>query len=349
MGQGYVRFDRLEVFILDEADRMLDMGFIHDVRRVIAALPSRRQTLFFSATMPDEIVDLADSILTDPVQVAVTPSATTVEKVSQRVYFVDKAEKRGLLEWLLTDRSISRALVFTRTKHGANKVVEQLAKARPPVRAEAIHGNKSQGARERALSNFKSGATRVLVATDIAARGIDVEAISHVINYDLPNIPESYVHRIGRTARAGAEGAAISFCDHEEREFLVDIERLIRQHVPRVVDHPFAAREAPPPETSLHRSDRRYEAVPGGTKRAPRPAPSTGPLTVHPAERLRGDRVRDERRDDRSRGEHPRRPEAVAAAAEPGPSEPPRRHIHHPPRQPAPGAPAAPRRRRRRR
>ena len=222
MNQGYVKLDKIEYFVLDEADRMLDMGFIHDVRRVIAALPSKRQTMLFSATMPQDIQDLADRILIEPVRVEVTPQATTVEKIDQSVYFVEKKDKRALLEHLLEDKGIRRALVFTRTKHGANKLVEQIA--RSSIRAEAIHGNKSQTARERALANFKSGATRVLVATDIAARGLDVDDVTHVINYDLPNEPESYVHRIGRTARAGASGVAFSFCDNDERAYLRDIE-----------------------------------------------------------------------------------------------------------------------------
>src|SRR5262249_24260222 len=203
---------------LDEADRMLDMGFIHDVRRVIALVPARRQTLFFSATMPPDIQDLSARILVDPARVAVTPIASTAEKIRQSVYFVEKVDKRALLEHVLGDPAIERALVFTRTKHGANRVAEQLARAR--IGAEAIHGNKSQNARERALANFKRGTTRVLVATDIAARGIDVEGISHVINFELPEVPESYVHRIGRTARAGASGIAFSFCDREERGLL---------------------------------------------------------------------------------------------------------------------------------
>jgi ATP-dependent RNA helicase RhlE len=239
MNQGYVKLDKLEILVLDEADRMLDMGFIHDVKRIINALPKRRQTLLFSATMPKDIQDLANNILIEPVHVEVTPQATTVDKVQQSVYFVEKNQKRDLLEHLLRDKNVTRALVFTRTKHGANKVVKQLLNAR--IHAEAIHGNKSQTARERALANFKSNAIRVLVATDIAARGLDVEDISHVINYDLPNEPESYVHRIGRTARAGAEGIAYSFCDTEERAYLRDIERLIRMRVPVVAEHPFAS------------------------------------------------------------------------------------------------------------
>jgi ATP-dependent RNA helicase RhlE len=227
--QRKVHLGDLEVFVLDEADRMLDMGFIHDVRRVIALIPQRRQTLFFSATMPPDIIDLSARILVDPARVAVTPIASTAEKVEQHVYFVDKGDKRALLERVLGDPAIERVLVFTRTKHGANRVAEGLARAR--ISAEAIHGNKSQGARERALASFKSGGTRVLVATDIAARGLDIDAVTHVINFDLPDVAESYVHRIGRTARAGASGIAFSFCDREERAMLVAIERLIRKRI----------------------------------------------------------------------------------------------------------------------
>ncbi|MFT3776108.1 MAG: DEAD/DEAH box helicase [Minicystis sp.] len=234
--QGKVSLRDLEIFVLDEADRMLDMGFIHDVRRVIALLPERRQTLFFSATMPPDIMDLSARILTDPAKVAVTPIASTAEKIQQHVYFVDKSSKRALLEHVLQDPAIERALVFTRTKHGANRVAEHLEKAR--IGAAAIHGNKSQNARERALAGFKDGSTRVLVATDIAARGIDVDGVTHVINFDLPDVPESYVHRIGRTARAGASGIAFSFCDGEEKTLLWSIERLIRMRITVVEDHP---------------------------------------------------------------------------------------------------------------
>ena len=267
MGQGFVKLDRIEVLVLDEADRMLDMGFIHDVRRIINAVPRKRQTLLFSATMPHEIQQLANNILVNPVSVAVTPVASTVEMIQQSVFFVEKQDKAPLLEDLLRDKTVKRVLVFTRTKHGANKVVKQLSNAR--VMAEAIHGNKSQTARERALANFKSGATRVLVATDIAARGIDVENITHVINYDLPNEPETYVHRIGRTARAGASGFAWSFCDTDEREYLRDIERLIRLHVPVATQNTFASRLPPPPPTNMNPSGR-------GQRPQPRPAANNG-------------------------------------------------------------------------
>ena len=247
LGQGHLRLDRVTHFVLDEADRMLDMGFIHDVRRVVAELPKRRQTAFFSATMPHEVARLAGDILTDPLRVEVAPSATTVERIEQQVFFVETANKRALLAEVLKDPGLSRVIVFSRTKHGANRIAEQLGKR--GVDAAAIHGNKSQGARQRALEGFKAGRTRVLVATDIAARGIDVDDVSHVINFDLPNEPESYVHRIGRTARAGAAGIALSFCDAGEREFLRDIEKLTRQRLEVMAGHPFhaAAVNAVPP------------------------------------------------------------------------------------------------------
>jgi ATP-dependent RNA helicase RhlE len=225
--QRLVRLSGLEIFVLDEADRMLDMGFIHDVRRIIAAIPKRRQTLFFSATMPPEIGRLAQQILTDPAKVEVTPVASTAERIHQVTFYVAENLKTSLLKHLLTDPRATRALVFTRTKRDANRVAESLTHS--GIGAAAIHGNKSQGARERALEGIKSGRTRVLVATDIAARGIDIDQVSHVFNYDIPNVPESYVHRIGRTARAGQSGMAVSFCAPDERAFLADIERLIRK------------------------------------------------------------------------------------------------------------------------
>jgi ATP-dependent RNA helicase RhlE len=228
--------------VLDEADRMLDMGFIEPIRRIVGALPRRRQNLMFSATMPDEIMKLAHQILVDPVKIAVTPVSSTAEKVRQWVLFVDRSDKRALLKEVLRDPTMTRVLVFTRTKHGANKVAEELD--RKGVPSAAIHGNKSQNARQRALDAFKAGRIRVLVATDIAARGIDVDGVTHVINFEIPDEPESYVHRIGRTARAGASGIALSFCDAEERASLRDIERLIRSQVPVVADHPFAGRVA---------------------------------------------------------------------------------------------------------
>jgi ATP-dependent RNA helicase RhlE len=249
MNQGHVRLDKIEIFVLDEADRMLDMGFINDIRKVVRVIPQKRQTLFFSATMPREIQSLADSLLHDPVRVEVAAVSSAAETVAQSLYFVAKADKPALLKHLLADRSITRALVFSRTKHGADKVCRHLEQA--GIRAEAIHGNKSQNARIRALEGFRKGTTRVLVASDIAARGLDIDGISHVVNYDLPNEPETYVHRIGRTGRAGASGIALSFCDGEERAYLRDIERTIRKPVPVVAEHPFAAgAHAPAPARS---------------------------------------------------------------------------------------------------
>ena len=230
IGQGHLRLDAIETVVLDEADRMLDMGFIHDVKKIVALLPKQRQTLLFSATMPTAIARLAAGILRDPVRVEVTPPSTTVELIEQRVAFVERAGKREMLCAMLRDAALARVLVFTRTKHTANRVAEQLTRA--GFSAEAIHGNKSQGARQRALEGFRAGHVRVLVATDIAARGIDVDGITHVVNYELPNVPDTYVHRIGRTARAGAAGAAISLCDGEERAYLKDIERAIGRKVP---------------------------------------------------------------------------------------------------------------------
>jgi ATP-dependent RNA helicase RhlE len=241
MNQGYITLDHIGYSVLDEADRMLDMGFIHDIRKIIAHLPAKRQSLFFSATMPPDIVELSRKILGNPEKVSVQPEQTTAEKVSQTVYHINKQDKPHLLVHLLEKEPSASSLVFTRTKHGADKVVKFLKKA--GIDAAAIHGNKSQGARQLALGNFKNGHSNVLVATDIAARGIDIDELQFVINYDLPNIPETYVHRIGRTGRAGFEGQAISFCDEEEKVYLRDIEKLIRQKVPVVKDHPFIGNE----------------------------------------------------------------------------------------------------------
>lgn len=264
--QGFIDLKNVKYSVLDEADRMLDMGFIHDIRKLIALLPPKRQSLFFSATMPPDIVALSRKILGNPEKVSVTPDQTTAEKVEQSLYFVNKPGKTKLLIHLLNTEKMDSVLVFSRTKHGANKIVKLLDRA--GVAAEAIHSNKSQGARQRALGNFKSGETQVLVATDIAARGIDVDDLSHVVNYDLPNISETYVHRIGRTGRAGASGIAISFCDEEEKAYLRDIEKLIRQKIKIVKDHPFvdfkpavAAKDA---------------AVPYGLRKKSKPANSGG-------------------------------------------------------------------------
>ena len=239
MNQGYVNLSRIEHFVLDEADRMLDMGFIHDVKKIFSKIPSKRQTLLFSATMPKEVLSLSNFLLKDPIRISVAPVSATAEKVNQKVFFVDQKSKRLLLKSLLKNDKIdiSSVLVFTRTKHGANRVVKDLAKNN--ITAQAIHGNKSQNARQNALDNFKKRITRVLVATDIAARGIDIDDLSHVINYDIPNIPETYVHRIGRTGRAGNSGIAWSFVDTEERKYLSDIQKLIKKEIEIEINHEF--------------------------------------------------------------------------------------------------------------
>lgn len=237
VGQGHIDLSNVEVLVLDEADRMLDMGFVRDIRRVVSMIPKERQTLLFSATMPKSISELAGGLLRDPARVEVTPPSTTVERIRQAVMFVDDSNKKQAVLMLVQSPKVVRAIVFTLMKHEANKVAEFLCKE--GIAAEAIHGNKSQGARERAMAGFRSGAVKVLVATDIAARGIDVDEISHVFNYDLPNVPESYVHRIGRTGRAGREGWAVSLCDAEQRAWLRDIEREIGMPLPVFMDHPF--------------------------------------------------------------------------------------------------------------
>ncbi len=280
MNQGHVHLDQIEVFVLDEADRMLDMGFIHDVRKIAAELPNQRQTALFSATMPKTVKGLAGSLLTDPIRVEVAPAATTAEKVEQRVLFVPKAKKRALLSEIMADDDIERVLIFTRTKHGADRVARHLHQA--GVRSDAIHGNKAQNARQRALDGFRSGRIRALVATDIAARGIDVDGVTHVINFELPNEPDSYVHRIGRTARAGAAGMALSFCDMDERAYLRDIEKTIRQSVPVIDDHPFHAEDianahdARPPKRNGNRRPQKGNR-PNGQSRGTRPGNANKP------------------------------------------------------------------------
>lgn len=237
MNQNLLSLRDIKFFVLDEADRMLDMGFVHDVKRIIAKLPAQRQTLFFSATMPPEIQQLANVLLKNPVKVEVAPVSSTADTIQQELYYTEKEHKRSLLIHLLQDATIKNALVFARTKHGADKIAKELN--RSGINADAIHGNKSQNARQNALQNFKARTTRILVATDIAARGIDIDELTHVINYELPNVPETYVHRIGRTGRAGASGIAISFCDREERAYLKDIQKLIAKQIPVVQEHPF--------------------------------------------------------------------------------------------------------------
>jgi len=302
MNQGFISLRDIEIFVLDEADRMLDMGFIHDVKKVIAKLPTKRQTLFFSATMPDEISHLANSILTDPLRVEVTPVSSTAEKVEQAVYFVEKQDKRHLLVHLLKDQSIRSALVFTRTKHGANKVAADVSKS--GIFAEAIHGNKSQSARQQALQNFKTGRTRVLVATDIAARGIDIDELSHVVNYELPNIPETYVHRIGRTGRAGMSGIALSFCEAEELPYLKDIQKLTGQLVPVVSEHPYAADLAAPglpqPQQRKEKGGQKPQKVPAPQRPDMIPLPDRRPDTVRP-----GQQPRNEQRPNNNGGNRP--------------------------------------------
>ncbi len=270
MNQRHIRLDQVEIFILDEADRMLDMGFIHDVKKVTAALPKQRQTGFFSATMPKSVQSLADGLLNDPTKVEVAPAATTADKVEQKVLFVAKDKKRALLINLMKDTSIRRVLIFTRTKHGANRVAQFLDQN--GIKADAIHGNKTQNARQKALKRFKEGSIRALVATDIAARGIDIDSVTHVINFEIPNEAENYVHRIGRTARAGADGIAISLCQHDERSYLRSIEKVIRKSLPVFEDHPYHAADVangntPPPRQGNHRKRNDNKGTIGRSKR----------------------------------------------------------------------------------
>jgi ATP-dependent RNA helicase RhlE len=266
MERGAVNFRSLSVLVLDEADRMLDMGFIHDIKRILKTLPQKRQNLLFSATIPKEVKGLIDSILRDPVKVEVAPVSSTSEQVEQRAYFVGRADKRDLLLHILETEAVTRALVFTRTKHNANKLEKFLMES--GIKAAAIHGNKSQGARQRALEGFRSGKVQILVASDIAARGIDIDAISHVINFEMPNEPETYVHRIGRTGRAEARGVALSFCDLEEQKYLAHVEKVTRKKVPVVTDHPFTAgANAPvPPKQQRGPRPRRHGGGRGGQR-----------------------------------------------------------------------------------
>lgn len=298
MNQDKVRLHKVETFVLDEADRMLDMGFVNDVKKVCEAVPDKRQTLLFSATMPDNVQSLADGLLSDPVRVEVAPPATTAERVEQRVLMVPKDKKRSLLSDVFADPALSKVLVFTRTKHGADRVARHLD--RGGITAGAIHGDKPQGARQRVLKGFKAGNLRALVATDIAARGIDVDGVTHVINFDLPNEPESYVHRIGRTARGGDEGEAISFCDAQERGYLRDIEAAIRQTVPLDDSHAFHAEAiAQPDEDPPKRGQRRQGGRPGG-RNAPR---TQGPKSK--AKKTKGHRPTDgKRHGDKGHGGH---------------------------------------------
>ena len=277
INQKFIQLHYLKIFVLDEADRMLDMGFIHDVKKIITKIPQKRQTLFFSATMPDEIQKLANTILVNPVKVEVTPASSTADTIDQSLFFVEKNDKKKLLIHILNDKSIKSALIFSRTKHGADKITKDLVKA--GIKTEAIHGNKSQNARQKALSNFKNGQIKALIATDIAARGIDIDELSHVINFELPNIPETYVHRIGRTGRAGSSGIAYSFCDEEEMEYLKDIQKLIGKEIPVIEDQPYHMRGA---SFIMSKSTKKK----GGSAKKPNPSSGNAPMSGSPNRRF---------------------------------------------------------------
>ena len=277
INQKFVHLHYLKIFVLYEADLMLDMGFIHDVKKIITKIPQKRQTLFFSATMPDEIQKLANTILVNPEKVEVTPVSSTADTIDQSLFFVEKNDKKKLLIHILNDKSIKSALIFSRTKHGADKITKDLVKA--GIKTEAIHGNKSQNARQKALSNFKSGQIKALIATDIAARGIDIDELSHVINFELPNIPETYVHRIGRTGRAGSSGIAYSFCDEEEMDYLKDIQKLIGREIPIVEDQPYHMRGA---SFIMSKSTKKK----GGSAKKANPSSGSAPMSGGPNRRF---------------------------------------------------------------
>ena len=277
INQKFVHLHYLKIFVLDEADRMLDMGFIHDVKKIITKIPQKRQTLFFSATMPDEIQKLANTILVNPEKVEVTPVSSTADTIVQSLFFVEKNDKKKLLIHILNDKSIKSALIFSRTKHGADKITKDLVKA--GIKTEAIHGNKSQNARQKALSNFKSGQIKALIATDIAARGIDIDELSHVINFELPNVPETYVHRIGRTGRAGSSGIAYSFCDEEEMEYLKDIQKLIGREIPVNEDQPY---HMPGASFIMSKSTKKK----GGSAKKANPSSGSTPMSGSPNRRF---------------------------------------------------------------
>ncbi|WP_125142378.1 DEAD/DEAH box helicase [Clostridium transplantifaecale] len=299
MDQKIVNIEHIKILVLDEADRMLDMGFIHDIKKIIAKTPTDKQTLFFSATMPPDIAKLAGKILKSPVKIEVTPASTTVDLIEQYLYYVDKGNKKDLLLHILKNEKIDSTLVFTRTKHGADRIVKQLSRSK--VVAQAIHGDKSQGARQKALNDFKNKRLQVLIATDIAARGIDIDELSHVINYDLPDVPETYVHRIGRTGRAGLGGVAISFCDFDEKEQLADIEKLIGKKLTEVKEHPYplvnnfpAVKVAQPKRGARGASQ---EPSSKGSRKPSAAAPVSGERTAKKKQRTAEDRPQDRMQD----------------------------------------------------